>query len=181
MIADTARWLTNAFVDDGEVKGWRRVVDDELPPVPDLGLVISGSLVRANLQLGTPLPARVAAAALQQLTDLQYRPYHPAYQEISNAARFTNDAGQTQLVSLTIRIIWYPWAVEGLVNWLHYAHTVNAPPETKRALERSLGHLLVGLSPAMLSDLANAPKWVKGEIGHGLGALRRETLSRWLQ
>src|SRR4029077_10777941 len=95
MIGDTARWLTRGFVDEGGVKGWRRVIDDELPPVPDLGFVIFGSLVRAHLQLGTALSEPIRRAALQQLAALQYRPYHPAYQEISNATKYTNDAGQT--------------------------------------------------------------------------------------
>jgi hypothetical protein len=77
--------------------------------------------------------------------------------------------------------MWYPWAIEGLVNWLRYVDRRNYPPEMKRALERSLGHVLITLSNAMLADMGIAPKWVEGETGYGLGAVRREGLTKWLR
>jgi hypothetical protein len=82
---------------------------------------------------------------------------------------------------MTVRVMWYPWAVEGLVNWLRYIERKNYPPEMKRALERSLGHVLITLSTAMLADITSAPKWVEGETYYGLAAVRRESLPKWLQ
>jgi len=181
MIADTARWLTEAFVDEGGLAGWRRRLDDDLPVVSDLSVPISGLLVRAHLDAEIPLSDRIVSSALRQLTNLRLRSYHPAYQEISHQVRYTNSEGQTQLALRSVRVMWYPWAVEGLVNWLRYAERRNYPPEMKRALERSLGHVLITLSSAMLADMATAPKWAEGETSYGLGAVRREGLIKWLR
>jgi hypothetical protein len=181
MIADAARWLTEAFVDEGSVTGWRRQLDDELPIVSDLSISIYGSLVRAHLDVGVPLSDRIVSSALQQLRNFRLRPYYPAYQEISNGVNYTNREGRAQLALLTVRVMWYPWAIESLVNWLQYAERQNSPPEIKRALERSLGHVLVTLSSAMLADMALAPKWAEGETDYGLGAVRQEGLTNWLR
>ena len=181
MIADTARWLTEAFVDEGGITGWRRRTDDNLPVVSDLSILISGSLVRAHLDFGIPLPDRIVSSALQQLMHFRLRSYYPAYQEITDSAQDTNAEGVKQSALLSVRVMWYPWAIEGLINWLRYAQHKNYPPEMKRALERSLGHLLITLSDAMLTDMLNSPKWVQGETYYGLAAVRRERITKWLR
>ena len=113
MITDTARWLTEAFVDEGEgAVGWRRLPDDELPVVSDLSISISGSLVRAHLDVGVPLPDRIVSSALQQLTEFRLRSYHPAYQEITDGVKYADSEGRTQRALLTMRVMWYPWAIE---------------------------------------------------------------------
>jgi hypothetical protein len=181
MIADSARWLTEAFVDEGGVVGWRRRTDDELPVVSDLSILISGSLARAHLDVGLPLSDRIVSSALRQLTNLRLRSYYPAYQEISEGARDTNNEGVTQSALMSVRVMWYPWAIEGLINWLRYAERKNYPPEMKRALERSLGHVLITLSSAMLADMMSSPKWVEGETSYGLAVIRQEGLTKWIR
>jgi hypothetical protein len=180
MIADTARWLTQAFVDDGDVAGWRRGLDDELSVVSDLSIPIFGSMVRAHLDVGAPLSDRIESSALQQLTSLRLRSYLPAYQNITNSTKYT-DKGQPGHAERPVRLMWYPWAIEGLVNWLQYAERKGYPPEMRRALERSLGHVLISLSSAMLADMARAPKWVQGETYYGLASVQREVLIKWLR
>jgi hypothetical protein len=181
MIGDTARWLTEAFVVEEGSAGWRRRLDDDLPVVPDLSILISGFLVRAHLDAEIPLSDRIVSLALEQLTNLRLRSYDPSFQEISDDVRYTNSEGQTLLALRSVRVMWYPWAVEGLVSWLRYAERRNYPPEMKRALERSLGHVLITLSSAMLADMATGPKWAEGETSYGLAAVRREALTKWFR
>ena len=68
-------------------------------------------------------------------------------------------------------MIWYPWAVEGLVNWRRCAEKLHLPQETKRALDRSLGHLLATVAPDMLRDVTRPekPSFVNAESYYALG------------
>ncbi len=181
MIEDTARWLTETFVDEGGVGGWRRDPNDELPIVFELGIPIFGAVVRAHLEVGVPFSDRIEHSALQQLTRLRFRSYVPAYRDITNSTKYTDSQGQPRHAERPVRIMWYPWAIESLVNWLRYAERKSYPPEMRRALERSLGHVLITLSNEMLDDMASAPKWFQGETYYGLAAVRREGLTKWLR
>ena len=111
MIADAARWLTEAFVDEEGAAGWRRRPNDELPVVSDLSILISSSLVRAHLDVGIPISDRIVSSALQQLTNLRLRSYYPTYQEITDYVRDTSSEGETQSAMMTVRVLWYPWAI----------------------------------------------------------------------
>jgi hypothetical protein len=183
MIVDAARWLTEAFVDEKGVTGWRRRPNDELqlPVVPDLSILISASLVRAHLDIGIPLSDRIVSSALQELTNLRLRSYSPSIHEITDYVIETSSEGGPPNAIMIVRIMWYPWTIEGLINWLQYAERRNYPPEMRRALERSLGHVLITLSSAMLAHMTSAPMWIKGETSYGFGAVRREGLTKWLQ
>lgn len=73
--------------------------------------------------------------------------------------------------SAVTRMIWYPWAVEALVSWRRCAQRLNLPYESKRALDRSLSHLLRNVGPHMVRDVMRPerPLWLNAETYYGLG------------
>jgi hypothetical protein len=83
----------------------------------------------------------------------------------------TNEAGHKEGVFMRTVILWYPWAIQGLMNWLRHADNHKYPPEVKRTLERSLGHVLIADSADMLSNLSRAPVYVVAETYYGIGRI----------
>ena len=73
MIKETSRWLIQAYVDDKSLNGWRYSSSDETPPNHDLSLFVYGVLARSP----APIPENIEKAALEALSNLRFRPYHP--------------------------------------------------------------------------------------------------------
>jgi hypothetical protein len=109
-------------------------------------------------------------SALRSQADLRRRAYESADPDIRFDVRLNAENGASNEVTVT-RMIWYPWAVEGLVNWRRCAVERKWPAEIQRALDRSLSHLLGNLSPQMLSDVTRSqkPLFVGAETYYGLG------------
>jgi hypothetical protein len=104
-------------------------------------------------------------------TDLRLRAYDSADPDIRFDVHAVGADGRTSTLVTIIRMIWYPWAVEGLASWRRCAAKHNRPPEIRAALDRSLGHLVVGLSTEALADLlrSSKPVYVAAESYYGLG------------
>jgi hypothetical protein len=109
---------------------------------------------------------------LRTLMDLRQRPYLPAEQEISDEVYFVDTQGQRQRSILVTRMMWYPWSIDALELWSSAAESGDAAPAVRRALQRSLGHVLVSLSPAMTADVMKAPTWIQAETAYGLDQAR---------
>ena len=169
MIRDTSQWLVRTFVDERRGAGWRRTVSDTDAPNPELSLVVYSVLGRAELPL--PLPDNIKIAALRQLAALRFRPYHPAYHDIRQWVTVAS-RGKREDFSLPTEMLWYPWATEALVQWLRYADRHRFPPETRRALERSLGHVLVADSEDMVDDMSRAAVFSLAETAYGIAGVR---------
>ncbi len=172
MIHAAFDWLINAFVADEGVTGWRRQIDDDKPPDLDLNLYAYGAIGRAAADLSYPIPAKIEKAALEQLIGLAKRSYYPSQEDIEHWTRYVDDQGKRQLVNQPTRLFWYPWALEALVQWLRYADRAQLRPESIQGMQRSLSHLVVDLSDAMLGDVSRAPIFVKAEALYGLCAVR---------
>ena len=172
MIRTTYDWLVDAFVADEAVRGWRRQIDDDKPPDLDLSLYAYGAIARAAVDLGFVVPETIKTAALEQLISLARRPYYPSQADTEHWTRFADDRGRRQMVNQPTRLFWYPWALEALVQWLRYAGHAQLRPESIRGLERSLGHLVIDLSGAMIGETSRAPIFVRAEALYGLGGVR---------
>lgn len=168
MVQETSRWLIRVFVDERPLKGWRSRSSDESPPDQDLSLFVYGVLGRSSV----PLPDVIEKAALQRLTDLRLQSYHPASRDVTLWVTFINDRGQKESVLIRTVVIWYPWATEALVHWLRYIDQRKYPPETKRALERSLGHVLIADSDEMMDVMSRAGLFVVAETCYGINGVR---------
>ena len=72
---------------------------------------------------------------------------------------------------MRIVIFWYPWAIEGLANWLRYADNHKYPPEIRRALERSLGHVLIADFAEMLEQISREAPFAVAETCNGIGRI----------
>lgn len=172
MSRDTAGWLIQNFVDEQGLTGWRRdLIDDKLPD-PEISLITYGALGRAQLELSVRLPARLQAAAFNELARLNRRPYFPSATEAIRQANYTDSDGRRLSVALASRVMWYPWSIDAVRHWRKLAERQGVPPEVLRALDRSNGHLLVDLAPDMLSEMFNARTlpFVWAETNFGLGA-----------
>lgn len=171
MIADTARWLAESFVDDRDASGWRRSLDDEKQPDAGLTLFVYSALGSA-CEADIKLPGAVIANAVRVEAGLRNRAFDYADPDI----RFDIEVGSrndpTRLVSTT-RMIWYPRAINGLVAWRACARRHQLPPEIRRALIRSLDHLMIDLSPLVLADVTRRtkPLYVDAEVYYGIGAM----------
>jgi TIR domain len=168
MIHETAQWLIDNFVDEKRVTGWRHNFDDTGAPDPELSLMVYGALARAPVAI----PDNIRNAALAELIDLRLRPYHPAAHDIRHWVTFVNDRGRLDSISIPTSVLWYPWAVEALLLWQRYAEAHDFPPEIKRALARSLGHVLVEAADDMTDDMAHVALYTLGETGYGIGGVK---------
>jgi hypothetical protein len=172
MIRTSVAWLINAFVDDHLMAGWRRTVNDDKPPDPDLSIFVYGALGRASNDLEIELPATIERTALQRLIALKDRAYYPSQQDIEYDVVFIDEQGKLQAVNLPTRIFWYPWAIEALVHWLRYADHNQFPAEITTALNRSLGHILGDLSDSMLADMSHSFMFVRADTLYGIDGFR---------
>jgi len=167
IIANTAKWLIGNFVNDPP--GWRRSADDDREPDSGITLLVYSALGRACEVAHVPIPDSIRTAALDLQAGLRFRRYESADPDI----RFdvgTSGANGRRYLSTQTRMIWYPWAVAGLVSWRRCAEKLHLPPETKRTLDRSLGHLLAKVAPDMLRDVTRPgkPSWVGAETYYAL-------------
>jgi MTH538 TIR-like domain (DUF1863) len=168
MIKDTSRWLIRSFVAEKAFMGWRLAGGDESAPNPELSLFVLGVLGRSPV----PIPDMIRRVALQRLIELRLRPFHPAYQDFTYWSTYNNGQGQSESGFVRTRVIWYPWAIEALAHWLHRVEREHLGPEIKRALERSLGHVVIANADAMVSNTSHVPLFTTAETYYGLGKVR---------
>ncbi len=170
MIADAARWLVAAFDDRTIVPGWRRSLDDEKEPDSGITLLVYSALGRACASAGFAPSRALLRAAIRSQSGLRLRNYELADPDVRFDVRVDRGQGPATEVTVT-RMIWYPWATGGLVNWRRCAAKLDQPAESLRALDRSLAHLLGDLSPQMLQDVTRPqkPLFVTAETYYGLG------------
>ena len=132
------------------------------------GMNIGG---RACAEAALPIADNVRDSALRLQASLRRRGYDSVDPDIRFDVRVKRpDGGVTGEVTVT-RMIWYPWAVEGLTFWRRCAEKSGYPPEIHRALDRSLGHLLGDVGPEMLRDVTRMQRqlFVGAETYYGLG------------
>jgi hypothetical protein len=171
MIADTSTWLVRDFVPDVGQRGWRRTVDDDKAPDAAMTLTVYSALGRSCAEAGTELPAQIREAALEFQSGLRRRTYDAVDPDIRHDFQIVGP--ESQFRTTITRVIWYPWAVQGLVSWRQCARKNDFPRETLATLDRSIGHLLGDLSPRMIADVtrADAPIFLLGETDYGLGSV----------
>ena len=171
MIAQTAKWLQQAFVEDSESTGWRKSLDDDRQPDSGITLLIHSALGRACADAGIEMPDNVRQSAIALLTDLRHRRYESSDPDIRFDVRTTDARGETKTLITVTRMIWFPYATEALANWRRCAERTDLPPETRRALDRSLSHLLRNVGREMVRDVLRPqrPLWLNAETYFGLG------------
>jgi TIR domain len=166
MIKDTAQRFIRTFVDQKRLGGWGDTLSDDPAPDADVSLMVYGALGRGRVSI----PDNIRRAALNQLSDLRFRSYIPPHHDIRHWVTITNDRGQSEQKTFQTRMFWYPWAIEALLNWLRYADQQRFAPEIRRALQRSLGHLV--LSEEMPNDMAQAAHYAVAETYYGIDGVR---------
>jgi hypothetical protein len=174
MIERTAGCLDNAFVREPGLSGWRRSLDDDKQPDGGIALLIFSALGRACAETDFRLSDDVISAALQAQTTLRRRDYESPDPDIRYVVRVIGDDGGASTHYTVTRMIWYPWAIEGLVHWRRCAEKTHKAHETLWALDRSMGHLIGDLAPNMLADLMRRQKpiFVVAETYYGLAHAR---------
>jgi hypothetical protein len=166
MIKDTAQRFIRTFVDQKRLGGWGDTLSDDPAPDADVSLMVYGALGRGHVSI----PDNIRTAALNQLSDLRFRSYIPPHHGIRHWVTFINDRGQKEQKSFPTRVFWYPWAIEALLDWLRYADQQRFAPEIRRALQRSLGHLV--LSEEMSKDMTQAAPYAVAETYYGIDGVR---------
>ena len=172
MIANTVDWLSINFVDEPGRQGWRRGLGDDRPPDSGITLLVYAALGRVCSDTSAPpLPETLRTAAVQSQIALAGRDYGSADPDI-RIDMPSRDASGRRWPNLTVtRMIWYPWAAEGLTRWRRCGERLRLPAETMRRLDRSVGHLLVDISGDMMRDVMSRQRqlFVVAETYYGLG------------
>ncbi len=171
LIRRTASWLITTFVDDTSQPGWRRSNDDDRQPDEGITLLVFSALGRACAVAGVSIPDKILTVALNAQADLRYRSYKSGDPDIRYDVAIIGANGARVTQVTVTRMIWYPWAVQGLVSWRRCASKLNLPAEKMRAIDRSLGHLLANVSAGMLHDVTRPekPSFVNAETYYGVG------------
>jgi hypothetical protein len=166
MIQDAAQRFIRTFVDEKQFGGWRDTMGDSGAPDLDVSLMVYGALGRGRVSI----PDNIRIAASHQLSDLRLRSYAPAHHDIRHWVTIINDQGKSESRMVPTRMFWYPWAIEALLHWVRYADQQKFAPETRSALQRSLGHVLT--SEDVTNDMAQAALYVVAETYYGIGGIR---------
>jgi hypothetical protein len=176
LIQQTADWLVRAFVSGDGSSGWRRRLDDDKAPDEALSLMTFGALASARLAIGVDLPENVRRSAIKAMTAMSSRSYPPNPPDIRYEINFTDHLGKVHRNEVTtVRVLWFPWVIEAIENWLRLAVKDNEPHEVTQALRRSRAHFLVDESKSMLADVLSprVPHYVASEVYYGLNSVRR--------
>jgi hypothetical protein len=165
MIQDAVQRFIRTFVDEKDLSGWPDIMADNKAPDPDVSLMVYGALGRGPASI----PDNIRKAALHQLSDIRLRSYASPHHDIR---RWTiiNDPGKSKPLWFSTRVFWYPWAIEALLHWVRYADQQKFAPETRRGLQRSLGHVLTSLD--ITDDMAQATLYGVAETYYGIGGVR---------
>ncbi len=176
LIQQTAEWLVRAFESGDGLSGWRRRLDDDKAPDEALSLMTFGVLASARLAIGVDLPENIRQSAIKAMTAMSARSYAPNAPDIRYEISFTDHLGKVHLNEVTtVRVLWFPWVVEAIENWLRLAVKDNEPNEVIQALRRSRAHFLVDELKPMLADVLNprGADFVASEVYYGLNSVRR--------
>lgn len=166
-IRRSVEWLMGpAFRGDRAIVGWGRVVNDDKPANPMLGLLVLSALGRAHNEAQCQLPQQIVQHALVELTDLRHRTYHPTDEDILHQV-------DGRLVTVPTRVMWFPWSVAALDAWLEYGRRNQLPASTLEGLRRSRSHLLVQLSLQMEEEARTSMIFVAAENAYALHYFNR--------
>ncbi len=165
-IAAAVQWLRDTFV-PGEPAGWRRTRGDDMAPDRSLTAMVAGVLARAAT---SRLPAPIEAAMLDTLEGLADRPFLPASNDLTYSLVTVDPAGYRAHLIRLARLIWLPWSAVALADAQGYAARFALPAADRRALARSLGHVVVALAPQTRAEVTDrrAPVFVAAETLYGL-------------
>jgi MTH538 TIR-like domain (DUF1863) len=175
LIQQAADWLVRAFESGDGLNGWRRRLDDDKAPDEALSLMTFGALASARLAIGVDLPENIRRSGIKAMTGMSSRSYAPNAPDIRYEISFTDHLGKVhQNEVTTVRVLWFPWVIEAIENWLVLAVKDNEPNEVIQALRRSRAHFLVDESKAMLADVLSprGPDFVASEVYYGLNSVR---------
>ncbi len=176
LIQQTADWLVRAFESGDGPSGWRRRLDDDKAPDEALSLVTFGAIAAARLAIGVNLPENLRRSAIKAMTAMSSRSYTPNAPDLRYEISFTDHLGKAHRSEVTtVRVLWFPWVIEAIENWLRLAVKDNEPQEVIQALRRSRAHFLVDESKSMLADALSprGPHFVASEVYYGLNSVRR--------
>jgi hypothetical protein len=176
LVQQTTEWLVRAFESGDGLSGWRRRLDDDKAPDEALSLMTFGVLASARLAIDVNLPENIRQSAIKAMTAMSARSYAPNAPDIRYEISFTDHLGKVhQNEVTTVRVLWFPWVIEAIENWLRLAVEDKEPNEVIQALRRSRAHFLVDESKPMLADVLSprGADFVASEVYYGLNSVRR--------
>jgi hypothetical protein len=171
LIRQTFDWLVKQFDPRGSPPGWRAGDDGVNVTFDGLTLQIYGRLLDARSAAGLTIPPEITRAMVPHLTGIAGR----QLDFLKNTAEFYVTVvldGKPVMARESVNFPWYPWAVDCAVRWLRSEDALNAAPEDRVAVERTLSHLVITLGDeATTKTLGDDSTFEAAEMLYGLSGV----------
>ena len=172
LLKETAQWLIETYDDKATPPGWRATSETTYEILDGITLQIFSELLRAEIEAGVEIPARMADQIPQYLADCASRDlsFPVASGEFAEPI-IDRDTGKDSSDREAIGFLWYPWAINAAGWWLVHAERTGAPAEVRVRVRRTLSNLVVKQG-AMAAQKASA-EWTfqAAETLYGLSAI----------
>jgi hypothetical protein len=168
LLQATHAWLVANFHAECQPPGWFATPKSAIKDSIDgLTLQIFSLLLRAEKEVGIPLPETMRQALVSYLLSLESRPIVYPNVTIRPAVEFRDYLDQPHSEVIAIRFLWRPWAVYTASQWLDSPHSEQYASEVKVQIRRVLGNLLQNQA----DEKTNTLKWSTYVIAENLYCL----------
>jgi hypothetical protein len=132
---------------------------------------ILSQLLRAHDDAGIAIPNDIVSAITEYMVQIvdSTSPRQDSF--IRPTYAFRDYRGQQRSEQISIRCMWYPWAVACAAQWLSSSLSLKSSPELRVRMRRALGYLVVNQSSDLIDTLVKSGKrrtYVAAEIMYGL-------------
>jgi len=158
-------WLVHHFNAGANPPGWQAGGSSLGESADGLTLQIYGRLLDAEREAGLAIPETIAREIPRHLARVN-----------SRNMEFPNVAGEFSYgrVSEGINFLWYPWAVDCAMRWLHRSTSTPLSTEERLGIQRLLGHLVLDLGDEAVAKATQQWTFSASETLYGLTSIPPE-------
>jgi MTH538 TIR-like domain (DUF1863) len=173
MLNKTARWLMDRDQYDSEANppGWRSTSESTYEILDGLTLQIYSELLRAEAEAGVELSPKIIEQMPRYLARTVERDLNFPTASGEFSAPIIDRDGKDSMDREAIGFLWYPWAINACVRWLHRADEHGAPVEERVRVRRALGHLVVDLGDEAARKASAEWTFQDAETLYGMSAI----------
>lgn len=155
-------WLVRNFNAGANPPGWQAGGSSLGESADGLTLQIYGRLLDAEREAGLSIPETIAREIPRHLARVNGR-----------NMEFPNVAGEFSYgrFSEGINFLWYPWAIDCSMRWLHRSTATPLSTEERLGIQRLLGHLVLDLGDAAVAKATQQWTFSASETLYGLTSI----------
>ena len=155
-------WLVRHFNTGAKPPGWQAGGSSLGESADGLTLQIYGRLLDAEREAGLRIPETIAREIPRHLARVNDR-----------NMEFPNAAGEFSYgrFSEGINFLWYPWAIDCAMRWLHRSTATPITTEERLGIQRLLGHLVLDLGDEAVAKSTAQWTFSASETLYGLTSI----------